>query len=237
MLLPHDPFVPTPDSPEWVDPSRRYENDTIYFDDMITFTDKLVGEIEEKLKENGLWENTLFIFTADNGTHPSIFSNTKTGIFKGGKGSTLVSGNHVPLIISWPKKIKKNSVFQGLIDFSDILPTLSYAAGVDPNSYFSDGQSFNTVLEGNHKKKDKNEVFIHYTPRWGPFKHSRWIMDSHYKLYHNENFYDLKNDPMEENPLFNLTKNEENINEHFKNLLLEKEKEFPFSNNDEEFKP
>ena len=49
MVLTHDPFVPTPDSPEWTDPSRRYEKDTAYFADMMTYTDKIIGQLEKKI--------------------------------------------------------------------------------------------------------------------------------------------------------------------------------------------
>ena len=72
MLLPHDPFVPNPESEVWADVSRRYEHDTIYFAGMVAYVDKIIGQIESKLKEKGIWDNTLFIFTADNGTHPSV---------------------------------------------------------------------------------------------------------------------------------------------------------------------
>ena len=51
MVLVHDPFVPTPDSPEWSDPDRRYEKDTAYYADMMKFTDKMVEQIELKLKD------------------------------------------------------------------------------------------------------------------------------------------------------------------------------------------
>ncbi len=100
MVLVHDPFVPTPDSPEWEEPSRRYEKDTAYFADMMEYTDKIIGQLETKLKEKGVWENTLFIFTADNGTHPTIISSTNYAKVKGGKGFTKNTGNHVPMVIS-----------------------------------------------------------------------------------------------------------------------------------------
>lgn len=51
MVLVHDPFVPTPDSPEWAEFERRNEKDTAYFADMINYTDRIVGELEAKLKE------------------------------------------------------------------------------------------------------------------------------------------------------------------------------------------
>jgi arylsulfatase A len=237
MILPHDPFVPTPDSPEWADKSRRYEHDTIYFAGMIAYVDKIIGQLEAKLKEKGLWENTLFIFTADNGTHPSVLSNTSYGIVKGGKGSSINTGNHVPMIINWPEKIKRSRDFHGMIDFADILPTLADAAGIDPSSYYSDGKSLINVLKGDNSRIDKNEVFIHYSPRWGNFPHSRWVMDGEYKFYRDGRFYNTLKDPLEKEQISNPAENEQKIKAKFEAILLEKEKEFPFEWNDEVFNP
>jgi arylsulfatase A len=237
MVLPHAPFVPTPDTPEWADPTRRYEHDTIYFDDMIAYLDKIIGQLEAKLKEKGVWENTLFIFTADNGTHPSVLTHTKYGTVKGGKGSTLNTGNHVPLIVSWPNKIKGSKVSQGVIDFTDILPTLADAAGIDPSSYYTDGKSFMSILTGDKQRTEKNEIFIHYTPRLGRFVHDRWVMDGVYKLYQDGRFYNTLIDPDENNEIVILDEREHMIRKNFKNILSEKETEFPFEWNNKEFKP
>ena len=235
MLLPHDPFVPTPDSPEWADPERRYEHDTIYFKDMIAYIDKIVNQLEMKLKEKGVWENTLFIFTADNGTHPSVISATKSGNIKGAKGQSINTGNHVPMIVSWPEKIKEGRGFQGIIDFSDILPTLADVAGIDPTSYNTDGQSFANVLTGENSRPEKEEIFIHYSPRWGRFAHNRWVMNEDYKLYRDGRFYNTSDDPLEENPIKNLSDSEEKLMEKFEIIIQQKEKEIPFELNDTAF--
>lgn len=235
MLLPHDPFVPTPDSPEWADTSRRYEHDTVYFDDMIAYIDKIVGQIETSLKESGVWENTLFIFTADNGTHPSVISSTKNGNIKGAKGQSVNTGNHVPMIISWPQKIKNPRVFQGMVDFADILPTLADVAGIDPSAYSVDGKSFMNVLLGDKERNDKNEIFIHYSPRWGKFEHNRWVMNHDYKLYRDGRFYKTSIDPEEKNIVRDLSKKEQEVRNRWESILQEKEDEIPFSWNNTEF--
>ena len=87
MILVHAPFVPTPDSPEWRDRGRRGEQDTRYFADMVAYADKLVGRIVEKLEVLDLLENTLVMFTSDNGTHRTITSQLEGGVdIVGGKG-------------------------------------------------------------------------------------------------------------------------------------------------------
>jgi arylsulfatase A len=235
MVLPHDPFVPTPDSPEWADPERRYEHDTIYFAGMIAYIDKIIGRLESKLREKNIWENTLFIFTADNGTHPSVISTTKNGNIKGAKGQSINTGNHVPLIISWPAEIEGGRIFGGMIDFSDILPTLADVAGVQAAAYSTDGKSFLDVLKGENARPEKEEIFIHYSPRWGKFKHNRWVMNSKYKLYRDGKFYNTSADPLEKNPVTELSDSEKKLKEKFEVVIQLKENEIPFNLNDTAF--
>ncbi len=231
MVLVHDPFVPTPDSPEWLDPARRYERDTAYFADMMAFADKLVGELESKLREKNVWENTLFIFTGDNGTHPSIVSATTYARVQGGKGFTKNTGNHVPLVISWPNKIEGKRVVNSLISFADVLPTLCDVAGIDPKEYKTDGKSFLNLMLGN-ETKTQDEVFIHYTPRWNKKEHNRWVMNTSYKLYRDGRFFNTVKDTLELDTLRDLTDDEIKLRAHFQQILDEREAEVAFSLND-----
>ena len=234
MVLVHDPFVPTPDSPEWKNNERRYEKDTAYFADMMNFTDKIIGQLESKLKERGVWENTLFIFTADNGTHPTIISSTKFGNVQGGKGFTKNTGNHVPMVISWPNITKDKRVVKSVISFADILPTLCDVAGINTDKYKTDGKSFLNLISG---KEDKiqDEVFIHYTPRWGKRKHNRWVMNDEYKLYRDGRFFNTVKDTLEKEPLSNLTDSELKLKLHFQEILDRREAEISYSLNDTTF--
>lgn len=236
MVLPHDPFVPTPDSPEWADPDRRVGSDTIFFDDMIAYVDQIIGRLEAKLREKGVWENTLFIFTGDNGTNRKVVTSTIRGEVSGGKGLTLNVGNHVPLIVSWPQKISESRVFSGLIDFSDFLPTLADAAGISPEKYVTGGKSFYPVIAGSQSRKGKEEIFIHYAPRWGKLKHNRWVMNGNYKLYRDGRFYDTKNDLQEVHPLAKLTEEESRLKATFQRILEQRENEISFDLNDKEYK-
>ena len=54
MVLVHEPFVPTPDSRDWADPSMRYKKDTSYFRDMVSYTDKIIGKIVDKLEKQNI---------------------------------------------------------------------------------------------------------------------------------------------------------------------------------------
>lgn len=242
MALIHDPFVPTPDSPQWKNPDLRYKADTSYVADMVAYVDKIVLKIENALKANGVWENTILIFTGDNGTGQPVYSKTIYGNIKGGKGTTLNTGNHVPMIITWPAKIKGSKVYKDPVGFADMLPTLADAGGIDPDSYSTDGKSFFSLLSKN-KKPGQKEVFIHYTPRWGDTNgkygikssHSRWVMNGEYKLYRDGRFYNTMIDPNEDNPLSVLTKKEQKIRNKYNTILQRNENEFPFHLNDKEF--
>ena len=235
MVLVHEPFVPTPDSPAWSDASNRYKKDTTYFADMMAYTDKIIGQVEAKLNEKGVWDNTLFIFTGDNGTHPNVFSSTSYGVVQGGKGSSKNTGNHVPLVVSWPEKMKASNTVRGMVSFNDVLPALCDAVGVDPQSYKTDGYSFLPLVTGD-KEKTQDEIFIHYSPRWGKFENTRWVMNDSYKLYRDGRFFNTVTDTLEQWPLENLSEKEQKLKEHFQQILDEKEKEVPFAMNDSIFK-
>jgi len=230
MLLVHDPFVPTPDSPEWADKSRRYENDTTYFADMMAYTDKMVQKVVDKLKEKGVWENTIFIFTADNGTHQSVYSETTSGVVRGGKGKTKNTGIHVPMVASWKGEAIGN-VADELVSFADILPTLCDAARIDEDQYVTDGKSFVHLLQGK-KGAIQDELVIEYPGRFGGNKNykgipKRWVMNENYKLYRSGRFYNIVDDPNEKSRLEDLSAEEEKIKMHFQSILDEKENVFP----------
>jgi len=235
MVLPHSPFVPTPNCPEWRNKERRHDGDDRFFKAMVEYIDEIVGRLENKLKENGIWENTLLLFTSDNGTHRRIVSETIHGEVAGSKGLSINYGNHVPLIAVWPSVITGGRVYDGIISFADFLPTLTDIAGIDPCYVRTDGRSFLPVLEGSDSPI-QDEIFIHYSPRSGPeggWPHTRWVMDGNYKLYRDMKFFNTENDPLEEYPLTDLNSKEQNLRQRFESVIHEKEREFPFHWNDE----
>ena len=197
MVLVHDPFGPTPDSPQWQDEPERLRNDTAYFADMMAYTDKIVGRIWSKLQTLGLEDNTLLIFTADNGTHPSIVSKTDQGWVRGGKGNTTDAGTRVPLIVYWGKNIKQPMVYEELIEFSDFFATFADVIDVKMGS---NGKSFLPVLQNQPYDHQRETVFVHYDPRWGKnvnrFR-NQFVRTKEYKLYRDGSFYNVKQDVLE----------------------------------------
>ena len=199
MVLVHDPFVPTPDSEEWADPGRRYEKDTAYFRDMVAYTDKIVGRILDQLEESGISENTLVIFTGDNGTGRAITSRMPERNIDGGKGKTIDAGVHVPLVMQWPAKIKAGMVHDRVIEFTDFFATFAEITGQEKET---DGLSFLGMLEG-RAYEEREFAFVHYDPMWGNFAKYRnqFVQNETYKLYRNGNLYNLETDFDEEQPL------------------------------------
>ncbi len=200
MVLVHDPFVPTPDSKSWSNRSGRYKEDTVHFRDMVHYMDKIVGRITDKLKALHLDENTVVIFTGDNGTSVRITSQTVSGAIKGDKGNTTTAGTHVPLIVNWGKKIKKPFVYDGLAEFSDFYATFADLLGVDVKV---DGKSFWQVVSSSSKKPYRNTATVYYDPKWGDLGQYKnlFVRTKEYKLYQDGRFFDLRNDPLEKRPL------------------------------------
>ena len=116
---------------------------------MLAAMDDGVGAIRDALKRNGLLDNTLIFFVADNGatTEPRAGLNQQpaiagdNGIFRGFKFSLFDGGMHVPGIMSWPSRIKPGQVSHEQVMTMDIAPTVWQAAGVSPEpGYVLDGR-------------------------------------------------------------------------------------------------
>ncbi len=212
MVLVHSPFVPTPDSDAWSDPSSRYRSDTIYFKEMVEYLDKTVGRIVQKLKAENLFDNTLLIFTGDNGTHVNISTNTVDGPVRGFKGNTTDGGTRVPLVVSWPDKIKESKVYDGLIEFSDFYATLADVAGREEKS---DGVSFYGLLTG-EDFVGRETAFVHYDPRWNERVNQyrgQFARTVKFKLYNDGRFYDLAKDRLELQPIPDSLLTDEQLNQ------------------------
>lgn len=202
MVLTHDPFQPTPDSPNW-DPTTQGEQanrQVKHFADMIAYMDKLIGRLDAKLGELGIRENTLLIFTGDNGTNKSVTSRFQGADYRGGKGTTTAHGHHVPLIVNWPAVIQQSGVNSDLISAADFLPTICAAADIEvPRNI--DGVSFLPQLRG-EKGTPREWLYIWYSPRQKlDLSVVEFVFDHDYKLYRDGRFFDLRADPLEQESL------------------------------------
>ena len=206
MALVHDPFVSTPDSEDWLtNPAGRHKSDTCYFDDMVAYCDKNLGRVVDALKKHGLYDNTLIIFTGDNGTNKSISTSMKDGsVIQGGKGMTTDAGTHVAMLATFGDRQCTPGVCDDLIDFTDVMPTIAEAMGINiPAEWDTDGVSFLPQIEG-RKGKTRKWILCHYDSFFqGAEKPNdnarRYMRDHRYKLYSTGEFYDVKSDVLEEN--------------------------------------
>ena len=204
MLLTHCPFIPTPDSEDYnpKDPgSLTYKGEPQYFPDMASYMDKLVGKIVSKIEELNLSENTIIIFTGDNGTDYPIVSMFRGDKYPGGKGSTKDNGTHVPLIVRWDNTIEAGIECFDLIDFSDFLPTICDIANVDiPSNLLIDGVSFLPQLKGK-KGNPKESIYCWYSKSGKIEDLSEFARNKNFKLYKTGEFYNVKDDFFEKKSL------------------------------------
>ena len=202
MVLTHDPFQYTPNTPGFKDFDVTTDlNDPEYFKDMVEYMDMIVGRIVDKVHESGLSKNTIILFTGDNGTHRSVVSSFQGKPFRGDKGQTTKFGTHVPLIAYWDGIIENGRVNDNLVDFTDFLPTIMDAVNAKvPRDFHTDGLSFYKQLL-NKKVKAREWVYCAYDPNWGGRKAATWAHNHKSKLYGDDRLYDLEIDPEENNPL------------------------------------
>ncbi len=200
MILTHCPFTPTPDSKDWdpKDPgSNTYKGNGRYFGDMVAYMDKIVGKFIKKLEELGLRENTVVIFTGDNGTDTPIVSMMNGQKVTGAKGTMTDAGTRVPLVANWPGTISAGTVCGDIVDFSDVAPTLYDLAGVTiPKQLKLDGRSFLPQLKGD-KGHPRDWIYCWYSRNGDAAAAKEFARNQRYKLYRTGEFYDIQNDVLE----------------------------------------
>jgi len=129
---------------------------------MITRMDRDVGRLLALLQELGIDDNTIVLFTSDNGPHreggndPTFFASS--GVLRGIKRSLHEGGIRVPMIVRWPGRIKAGSTSEHIGAFWDVLPTLAELAGGEAIEK-TDGISFVPALFG---KEQKTHEFLYW---------------------------------------------------------------------------
>ena len=156
-----NPFKGTDDGPNYrLGPYESQEEPNATFVSMIEILDKQVGEIVEKVKKLELEQNTIIVFTSDNGPHregganPDYFNSNAN--FRGYKRDLYEGGIRVPMIISWPNKIHPNTKTEHVSAFWDVFPTFAEISGIkSPDNL--DGISFLPTLIGDSKNQRQHE--------------------------------------------------------------------------------
>jgi arylsulfatase A-like enzyme len=183
MTTPHNPIVP---SPEFVGTSRAGT-----YGDFVVELDHHVGRLLRKIAELGIEENTIVIFTSDNGPvdrtrgyrarwvrgDTAIYGHDSTGPFRGWKAGLREGGHRVPFFVHWPENIKPGESCSTTILFNDVLPTLAEMLNIKlDQDTAEDGQSFYRALTGAARPDSFHEAIVHnqsngtFAIRQGTFK-------------------------------------------------------------------
>ncbi|MDG0963753.1 MAG: arylsulfatase [Opitutales bacterium] len=200
--IPHQPWVPMK--------KFRGKSGLGDYGDFVMQLDWVVGEINQALKKYGLDQNTLLIFTSDNGAGPPAYKamseqgHASSEKYRGMKASGYEGGHRVPFIVKWPGKAKAGTTSKSTINFTDFFATFSEMLGLDHRKEFPsavDSQSFLSALMS-PKKKFSRQPMIHRSntmriEKW------KWIHPSRSILFSKANpnefeVYNLEKDPGEQ---------------------------------------
>lgn len=177
--------------------------DNPYLAAMLERIDSGVGTVMQALKEAKLDENTIVVFTSDNGGAGRVANN---GNLRANKTWLYEGGIRVPLIISWPKQISKGEIKEPVSSI-DFYPTFVSASGGDIKNYQLDGENLIPLLK-EETNLERKELYFHYpadTKNWtdrmatvvrqGNYKLIKHYLGNKYELFN------LEKDPSENNNL------------------------------------
>lgn len=184
-------------------PEVKDHNKRVYYA-MIKALDDAIGDVMQKLKRSGEWENTLICFCSDNGGAEYTLA-TENGPLKAGKFSNFEGAINIPYLISWPSQIPAGQRIKSPVSTLDFFVTATTAAGITlPSDRPYDGKNLLPALQ-QKVEFDKNRIFF-----WRA-GYNKCCREGDWKLVVNEKsgqreLYHLKNDPYEKT---NLKANEE----------------------------
>ena len=206
LYLPHTyPHIPLGASPRFKGKSAQG-----LYGDVIQELDWSTGELLAALKRNGLDNNTLVMFSSDNGP----WYEGSPGALRGRKGSTYEGGVREPFLARFPGRIPKGIVSKGIAGTVDILPTIASLIGAALPDVVLDGLDIWPLMTGKKPGIDRREPLLYFDDwnvqcaRWGKWK-------LHFARYNsfvygpapsggrvnlalrNQELYDLENDPQE----------------------------------------
>jgi arylsulfatase A-like enzyme len=190
----------------------------------IASVDENVGRVLDYLDENGLSENTIVVYTSDQG-----FYLGEHGWFD--KRFIYDESFKTPLLIRWPEKIVSGSVTDEMVQNLDFAQTFLEAAGIEPPKDMQ-GESLMPLLEGRAGEWTRDAVYYHYYeyPGFHMVKRHYGIVNKDYKLAHfyydidEWELYDRRKDPLELNNVYDDPDYQEVVKELKKELQELREK-------------
>ncbi len=180
--------LPSPHAP--IIPNEEFigKSDAGGYGDFVYQTDWVIGQVLNAIKENGFEDNTIVIFSSDNGPEAYAFERARNyghfsmGDLRGLKVDIWEGGHRVPMIIKWPGHIEAGSVSGKLISQIDYMSTLAAITGIKlPEGSAPDSYNFLPTLLGKKYDFPEREVLIHNTYQ------NRWAVREGDWLYMNTN--------------------------------------------------
>ena len=207
-------FLPYTQTHEPVDPHPEYKGKTGNgsFADVLAQTDAYVGELLDTIDRLGLKDDTIFIFTSDNGREDVPRSFGFTGPWRGGMFSPYEGSLRVPFLIRWPGRLPPNRVSNEILHAVDLFVTLaSWVGGEVPEDRTIDGVDQSDFLAGKSEKSARDSVVIYvgndlFGVKWRNWKLLLKEMDEDsyaIKTMAYPSVYNLLKDPKEELPELN----------------------------------
>jgi arylsulfatase A-like enzyme len=191
------PHGPMHAPPKFSKPYEHLGVGTANFLGMIANIDRNVGQLRSFLDDEGLTDNTIFIFTTDNGT--SGGANVFNAGMRGKKGSEYDGGHRVPFFIHWPNgKLTAGRDVEPITAYVDVVPTLIEMCDVAaPKGVKFDGTSIKSLLYGVQKKSWPDRILVTDSQRVkDPIKWRKSaVMTSRWRLNNGKELYDMDADP------------------------------------------
>lgn len=183
----------------WYNPTRMHQKThvqsenqgksktTLYYDALMEL-DGQIGQLIDKLEALGELDNTILMFTSDNGVNLDHWPDGGAASFRGQKGTTWDGGFRVPILISWPEKLPQGTYTDGLMTAEDWVPTIMSAVG-EPDIKQQllkgkeiNGKSYKVHLDGydqlamlkNNEPSERREFFFYNENSLNAFRVDEW---------------------------------------------------------------
>ena len=210
--------LPSPHGP-WV-PTKEFKGSSPIgvYGDFAQQVDHSIGQVLEALDDHGIAENTMVIFTSDNGPvwyqrDRVKYNHSSASIYSGMKADTWEGGHRMPFVVRWPALVSPNLVSDSMIGFTDIMATFAEVVSDDfPEAATTDSRSFLPVLKGDIRYKVRETLIVNAKAQ--AFRHNNWKLITrkgpggftHWNGNPDEEpdgqLYDLAVDPSEQNNLW-----------------------------------
>ncbi|MEX0647233.1 MAG: sulfatase [Balneolaceae bacterium] len=176
LYVPH----PQPHVPLFVSDKFEGKSGTGLYGDVIMEIDWSVGEIMKALEENGVQENTMILFTSDNGPWLSYANHSGKTPYREGKGTSFDGGIRSPLIISYPDALTNQTLSHDTFFSIDLMPTIARLTGSELPDYEIDGKDVWDLITG---ETDAETPHTYYAFTNGPEFQGVMSGDGKWKLH------------------------------------------------------